>query len=71
MQAMDHELRTDVASGPSIKNLSGASEDMKSDCEANDGDLAIISNLLSSIDAQGDGCSGLTRDFSTSPYNGR
>mmetsp|Transcript_8190 Transcript_8190/g.17715 ORF Transcript_8190/g.17715 Transcript_8190/m.17715 type:complete len:508 (+) Transcript_8190:1-1524(+) len=56
MQAMDHELRTDQASDPSIKNLSVASVDMGGGGgESNDGDLAIISNLLSSIDAQGDG----------------
>lgn len=50
---MDHELRTDAASDPSIKNLSVAAED------GNDGtddtaDLAILSNLLSSI-AQSNG----------------
>lgn len=60
---MDHELRTDAASDPSIKNLSVASSDHGNnngdDNETNsDGDVAILSNLLSSIDAQGDGGSG-------------
>ena len=52
---MDHELRTDKSSHPSIKNVSVASVDIHGDSETNDGDRAILSNLLSSIDAQGDG----------------
>ena len=49
---MDHELRTAVASDPSIKKLSIASEDTCDEDDANTGDLTIISNLLSSLDAQ-------------------
>ena len=58
MEAMDHELRTDDISHPSIKNLSVASEnndDNGHDLGTEDSDLAILSNLLSSIDTQGDG----------------
>ena len=54
-QAMNHELRTDKASDPSIKNISVASEDMPNGSAADDGGIAILSNLLSSIDAQDDG----------------
>eukprot|EP00986_Skeletonema_menzelii_P017734 scaffold21543_cov145-Skeletonema_menzelii.AAC.6 len=43
MQAMDHELRTDVLSDPSIKNLSVAMED--------DLDDEAMANLLRSIEA--------------------
>jgi len=58
MQAMDHELRTDYAADPSIQNLSVASENTYGGSDRNDADLAILSNFLSSIDAQGDGGSG-------------
>lgn len=51
---MDHELRTDAASDPSIKNLSVAAEDSGNDGIDDTADLAILSNLLSSI-AQGNG----------------
>ena len=53
---MDHELRTGTASDPSIKNLSVASEDNDTD-DGHDGnvDRAILSNLLSSLDAEGVG----------------
>ena len=54
---MDHELRTDTVPHPSIKNLSVASEentDTNGKHISDDGDAAILANLLSSIDAQGD-----------------
>ena len=63
MEAMDHELRTDDISHPSIKNLSVASEnndDNGYDLGTEDSDLAILSSLLSSIDTQGDGPSPVT-----------
>ena len=50
---MDHELRTDFASDKSIKNLSVAS----ADTHGKDSDMAVLSNLLSSMDA-GEGGSG-------------
>ena len=53
MEAMDHELRTDVASHPTIKNLSVASEEDGSG-GGTDADMAMLANLLKSID-EGDG----------------
>jgi len=49
MEAMDHELRTDVASHPTIKNLSVASEEDGSG-GGTDADMAVLANLLKSID---------------------
>ena len=59
MEAMDHELRTDAVSHPSIRNLSVASEENNggnggSGTGDDETDLAILSNLLSSIDAHGE-----------------
>jgi len=54
MEAMDHELRTDVASHPTIKNLSVASEEDGSGSGGTDADMAVLANLLKSID-EGDG----------------
>jgi hypothetical protein len=53
---MDHELRTGTASDPSIKNLSVASKD-NATADGQEGvvDRTILSNLLSSLDAQGVG----------------
>jgi len=48
MEAMDHELRTDVASHPTIKNLSVASEEDGSG--GTDADMAMLANLLKSLD---------------------
>eukprot|EP00578_Thalassiosira_sp_NH16_P001032 CAMPEP_0181136178 /NCGR_PEP_ID=MMETSP1071-20121207/33045_1 /TAXON_ID=35127 /ORGANISM="Thalassiosira sp., Strain NH16" /LENGTH=1094 /DNA_ID=CAMNT_0023222871 /DNA_START=157 /DNA_END=3438 /DNA_ORIENTATION=+ len=63
MEAMDHELRTDADSDPSIKSLSVVASSENNDAHVGgerdtDGDVAILTNLLSSIDAQGDGGSG-------------
>ena len=44
---MDHELRTDIMSDPSIKNLSVATEDSLDD--------EAMANLLRSIEASGAG----------------
>ena len=52
---MDDELRTDTASDLSIKHLSVAAEGEDAESE-----MAILSNLLSSIQAQGDVSSGPT-----------
>lgn len=52
-QAMDHDLRTDDAAHQSIKNLSASAEEMGDDF-GGDGDLTILSNLLSSLEAEGD-----------------
>jgi len=49
MEAMDHELRTDVASHPTIKNLSVASEEDGSGSGGTD-DMAVLANLLKSLD---------------------
>ena len=60
---MDHELRTDADSDPSIKSLSVVASSENNNAHVGgerdtDGDVAILTNLLSSIDAQGDGGSG-------------
>lgn len=52
---MDDELRTDTASDLSIKHLSVAAEGEDAESE-----MAILSNLLSSIQEQGDVSSGPT-----------
>jgi hypothetical protein len=55
-EAMDHELRTGAASDPSIKNLSVASGNNNDVEDGRDSvDQAILSNLLSSLDAEGVG----------------
>jgi hypothetical protein len=54
---MDHELRTDVATDPSIKYLSLSSDTNNTENGADKSDHEIISNLMNSLDAQG-GCSG-------------
>ena len=54
---MDHELRTDVATDPSIKYLSLSSDTNNTENGVDKSDHEIIFNLLSSLDAQG-GCSG-------------
>lgn len=53
---MDHELRTDVATDPSIKYLSLSSDSNNVENGTHDSDCEIITNLLSSLDAQG--CTG-------------
>jgi hypothetical protein len=70
---MDHELRTGTASDPSIKNLSVASKDNHTD-DGHDGDVdrAILSNLLSSLDAEGVGSgpvSNILREMGILPPN--
>lgn len=54
---MDHELRTDIASDPSIKYLSLSSDANRTEDGTDDSDHEIMSNLLTSLDAEG-GCSG-------------
>ena len=54
---MDHELRTDIASDPSIKYLSLSSDTNPRDGGTGDSDHEIISNLVSSLGGEG-GCSG-------------
>ncbi len=54
---MDHELRTDVATDPSIKYLSLSSDTNHIENGVDKSDHEIVSNLLSSLDAQR-GCSG-------------
>ncbi|KAL9185972.1 hypothetical protein ACHAXT_005210 [Thalassiosira profunda] len=55
MEAMDDELRTDAAPHSSIKGMSVASEEHAGERGADGSDLAMLSNLLKSIDAQGGG----------------
>ena len=54
-EAMDHELRTGTASDPSIKNLSVVSGKNNVEDGHDSVDQAILSNLLSSLDAEGVG----------------
>lgn len=49
---MDHELRTDAASDPSIKHLSLSADTNNIENETNDDDQEILSNLLNSLEAQ-------------------
>ena len=57
---MDHELRTDAASHSSIKNVSVASVDNIGGSETEDSDIAMLSNLLSSIESEGNGSGPVT-----------
>jgi len=50
---MDHELRSGAASDPSIKNLSVESDSNNTEDGHGGVDRTMLSNLLSSLDAEG------------------
>ncbi|KAL7541223.1 hypothetical protein ACHAWF_006881 [Thalassiosira exigua] len=62
MEAMDDELRTDPAPHPSVRGLSVASDAAvgMDNGGPNDSELAMLSDLLGSIDAQGGGAGPAT-----------